>query len=322
MSHRLRSVLTAMIFTFGVGLHPAWAQFAGGDGVPKPVTTPRRAAKEATTEVDRSKIVILDEPQTVDPATLVPEMLAKPATVTFKEASLKDVATWLQTELRTGVLLDRQQLSDEGHLVSDPVNDQLHDEPVYLLLDRLHALKLDWYMSAGLIHITTKAHADEFLVTVSYNLGDLLDAGYEASNILQAISECTSGQWEQVDGVGGELVLLGDVLFAKTTHPVHRELAGLLAALRKHGRRTFTNDPPQHEPLRAKLEQTISVDFQETALSAVIAELEHLSGMVIRLDHKGLQEEGVRHRTPLTLKLTDQKLKTVFQVLLSQLHIN
>ncbi len=312
MTRRLLSGMTTILFVFGVGLTPAAAQFTGGAPQPRP------AAKAAAKEVDRTKIEILDEPRTIDPATLVPEILAKPATVTFKEASLKDVAAWLQTELKTGVLLDRPALNDEGRLVSDPVTDELNNEPVYLLLDRLRSLQLGWYLEAGLIHITTQAKADEIMATVSYNLGDLFDVGYEPTSILTAIQEGTSGQWDLVDGVGGDLVLLGDVLFARQTHHVHREVSGLLAALRKHGRRTFTNDPPQHEPLRAKLDQPITVDFQETPFSTVISELERLSGAKFRIDDSGLKEEGIRRRTPITLRLTEQKLRTVLQVLLSQ----
>lgn len=306
-----------LVLVVGVSHTPAWAQFFGQVSDQKLVTNRVEPAANAPV-VDRTKIEIPDEPRTIDPATLIPARLATPATVTFQETSLKDVAAWLQTELKTPVLLDREGLSDEGVLISEPVSDQLQNEPVYLLLDRLRGLQLSWYVEAGLIHITTQAKADEHLVTVSYNLGDLFDAGYDPSAVLMTIQAGTSGQWDTVDGVGGDLVLLGDVLFARQTHHVQRELAGLLAALRKHARRTFTNDPPQHEPLRAKLQQPITVDFQDTALSEVVTKLEQLAEIRIRLDHAALKDEGIRLRTPVTLKLSDQQLETVLRVLLSQ----
>lgn len=282
-------------------------------GPPQEKTAPTQPSAEPKTPVE-----IADEPKTIDPATLVPPPLAAPVTVKFDEATLKEVVTWLQTEQKLGVVLHQSALKDDGILVSEPVSDQLREQPLYMLLDRLSALNLGWYMEAGLLHITTITAADEHMPTISYNLGDLFDAGYESDELLMSIQVAGSGQWDDVDGVGGQMVLLGDVLFVRQTDKVHREVAGLLAALRKHGRRTFTLDAPQHAPLREKLLQPVSVDFQETPLSGVAQELSRLTDADIRLDAPALKDEGIRERTPITLKLAEQKVSTVLRVLLTE----
>lgn len=266
-------------------------------------------------------IVIADEPRTVDPATLVPKPLAVEVTVTFQETSLKDVVKWLQEEQKIGVLLDSKALSDARILLSEPVTDHLQAEPLYLLLDRLRSIGLAWYMQKGMLHLTTTAAASELRVTLPYNLGDLLDADYQPGDLTQAIQAGTAGPWKTSDADGGGVVVLGDVAFIRQTEAQHREVAGLLAALRKHGRRTFSLDAPQHALLRQKLEQNVSFNFQETPLEAAIAELARLSQANLRIDHAGLRSAGVRERTPVTLELTDQSLSTALQAILSDLNL-
>ncbi|HEY1068012.1 MAG TPA: hypothetical protein VGE52_17945, partial [Pirellulales bacterium] len=120
---------------------------------------------------------------------------------------------------------------------------------------------------------------------------------------------------------GGSLMLLGDVVFLMHTDEKHREAAGLLAALRKHGRRTFTLDAPQHAALRAKLEQPVNVAFQELPLETAVAELAKLTQIDVRLDRPSLRAAGVRERSPVTLELADQTLETVLRGLLADLNL-
>lgn len=275
----------------------------------------------ATTVPPAAAIVIADEPKTVDPATLVPAPLAAVVTVKFQGTSLKDVIKWLQDEQKVGVLLDNKALSDARILLSEPVTDQLQAEPLYLLLDRLRSIGLAWYVQKGMLHLTTIAAAGEHRVTLPYNLGDLFDAGYGPDDLSRTIQSGTGGPWKSGEGEGGGIVLLGDVAFVRQTEAQHREVAGLLAALRKHGRRTFSLDAPQHAVLRAKLEQNVTFSFQETPLDAAIAELAQLTAADLRLDRETLRSAGVRDRTPITLELTDQSLSTALQALLADINL-
>jgi len=96
----------------------------------------------------------------------------------------------------------------------------------------------------------------------------------------------------------------------------HRQLAGLLSAIRKHSRKTAILEPSQHESLRAALDKRVSINVNETPLSSVIQDLEKQVGADIRLDKKTLSDIGFRERTPFTLKMNDQTLRTILRTLL------
>ena len=283
-----------------------------------PAADGQPAAGEAAAKTPSAPVVIADEPKTVDPVRLLPAQLAAPATVQFKDSSLTDVVKWIREEQKIGVTLDGKALADENILLSEPVTDRLENSPLYLLLDRLRTLGLGWYMDDGMLHITTITSAEGSLATVPYNLGHLIDAGYEGRALSETIVTSTNPtSWDENGGQGG-VVLLGDVLFVRNTAAVQREVAGLLAALRKHGRRTLTADAPQHAILRQKLEQNVTVNLKETPLADAIAEIARQAQADIRLDHAELRKSGVRERIPVSLELADQKLKVVLGALLAE----
>ncbi len=267
-------------------------------------------------------IEIPDEPRTVDPMTLMPARLGTAATVNFAGKTLKDVAAWLQDEQKINVQVDQKAFADARILMSEPVADGLDDAPLYLLLNRLRTLGVAWYMQGGTLHLTTIPECQKHQSTVHYNLGDLLDAGFDSETLASAIRQVIGGPWEEdKDNNGGASVQLGDVLFVRHSEATHREVAGLLAALRKHGRRTFTLDAPQHAQLRQTLEANVTVDIQDQPLATAVQKLSQQIGADLRLDNLALAKRGVRDRTPVSLKIADQKLTTALQALLSNLNL-
>lgn len=266
-------------------------------------------------------VEIAEDPKTVDPASLMPPRLAAPATVDFTNSSLNKITDWFQSELALRVLLDQKALTDAGVLATEPVSDRLDNAPAYLLLNRLRSLGLAWYVEDDILHITTAKVARERLSTQPYNVGDLFDAGYAADDLIAGIKAAVDGSWTRGAADGGSVELLGDVLFVRQTDELHREVAGLLAALRQHGRLTLTFDPPSHAVLREKLEQNVSVRFEETPLAAAIEQLAERAQADIRLDLPALRGSRVREREPLTLALEDRNLSTVLPVLLGSLRL-
>ncbi|HUG90215.1 MAG TPA: hypothetical protein VML55_05250 [Planctomycetaceae bacterium] len=264
---------------------------------------------------------IPDEPRTVDPATLVPEKLAAVASVDFAESSLREIAQWIEEHQSVPVLFDSRALAEAGIPLGEPVTDRLRDEPGYLLLNRLHALGLAWFVEDDVVHITTSKVADERMRTEPYSVGDLLDAGYESDDLIESILGATEGPWEDVDGTGGSAEWLGDVLFVRHNDSLQRQVAGLLAALRKHGAQTFTFDPPQHLVLRQTLDETVSVKFVDTPLAVAVRELAMQTGIDIRIDGPALRQSRIRDREPVSLTLSDRKLSTVLHVLLADLNL-
>ncbi|NOX55467.1 MAG: hypothetical protein GXP27_13720 [Planctomycetes bacterium] len=130
---------------------------------------------------------IAEEPKTIDPATLVPKKLATAATVEFTEAPLRDVVSWIEQTVKLPVLVDGKALSDEGIALGEPVTDRLQNEPIYLLLNRLRTLGLAWYVEDEVVYLTTVAVAEARMTTETYNVGELLDAGYGPDALKETI---------------------------------------------------------------------------------------------------------------------------------------
>jgi len=275
---------------------------------------PKGPGAEAT--APSLKIEIADEPKAIDPVTLMPPALTKTVTIEFKKRPLRDIIKWLQQEQQLAVIVDTKALSDEGILMSHQVDDRLVNEPLYLLLDRLQALELSWYMDDGNLYLTATVNAQQHPVTRQYNLGDLLDAGFQQQSILDTIQESTHGPWDCDEPGTGTLVLLGDVLFVRQLEPVQQEVSSLLTALLHHSRRTILMDCPQHAVLRAKLDQKVSVDFDEVAIEEAVAQLATLAGVDIRID-RSVVESDVSSRQLVTLTANDQKLRSLIQRLVT-----
>ncbi len=265
--------------------------------------------------------VIADEPKTIDPVDVLPPQLATAATHDFSDSSLREVVAWLQTEHRLVVLLDKNALAEIGVTAAEPITDRLVDAPLYLLLNRLRSLGLDWYYEDDILYITSREVAEERATTLTYNVGILLDADFELDRLEEVIvSTVTPNTWEDVGGEG-VVSSLGDVLFIRQSDDVHREVKALLQALDKPGRQTFLNDPMQHLRLRQKLQENVSVDFQDTPLEAAVQRLSEEASIDIRLDVPALRNARIREREPVTLKLVDRRLETVLQAIVLDLNL-
>lgn len=286
-----------------------------------PSAAPAVAAAAPGEQVRPEVPKIADEPRTIDPSQFMPKPLAALATVEFSEASLQEVVDWLRDEQKLVVILDDDALAEIKVLPGDPVRDRLDQQPVYLLLNRLSSLGLAWFFEDELLQITSHERAETRQTTVSHGVGDLLDAGYKADDLVAAItSTIAQDSWEEVGGPGAAS-MLGDVLFVRQTDQIQREVQSLLAALRNHGRRTFVLDPAQHLALREQLENNVSVAFRDTPLETAVRELAAMAQIDIRLDSAALRESDVRDRHPVSLTLADRKLKTVLQAMLSELEL-
>lgn len=265
--------------------------------------------------------VIADGPKTVDPATLLPEVLTKTATCDLPDSSLAELLDWLRDEQGVVVLLNKQALADAGILPSEPLSARLNDDPIYFVLNRLESLGLGWYFDDGIVHVAPNEAIETRLTTTPHNVGDLLDAGYETGDLVDLIESVVApASWDSVGGAGA-LTSLGDVLFVGQTDHVQREVQGLLKALREHGRMTFTLDPPQHAVFREKLNDPVSVAFRDMPLETAVESLADESGLDIRLDQPALRAVRIRPREPVTLTLSDSKLQTVLEAVLMDLDL-
>ncbi len=258
---------------------------------------------------------IADEPKAIDPSQLFSPQLVVKATQDFSDSSLREVVSWLQEEQNIVVLVDKKALNEIGVSFAEPVSDHLQEAPVYLLLNRLQSMGIGWYYDDEVLYITSAKVAQARTTTVPYNVGDLMDAGYDLDRLVAVITNTIDpDSWEVRGGIGA-LNSLGDVLFVRHAYEQQRGVHALLQALRKHARQTFLNDPPQHRVFRDKLNTNVSVNFSDTPLTIAIEQLAAGSESDIRLDRPALREARIREREPLTLKLANRKLGTVLQAL-------
>lgn len=282
---------------------------------------PGSNADESEIIPESLKITIADQPKTIDPKTLVDALAANNVSVQFDNATLGDVIDWIRNEIKTTVIVDDAAFSDRGILLSDPITEQSNDEPLYLLLNRLRSLGVSWYVEGGILYLTSVENAEHRLITIPQTIGEFVEAGFKAQTLNDTIRLMVNpDSWDDTNGEGS-LVLLGDVMFVRQTYQVHWEIAGLLAALKLPARRTFVNDPTEHETLRTKLQSTVSVNFLNTPLNTAIEEIARQSDTIIQIDERSLQKSGVRIREPITLTLQDQKLSNVLPAMLSRLKL-
>lgn len=261
---------------------------------------------------------IADGPVAIDPATLVPAKIAQKVTVEFSQAALSEVGQWIEQTAGLPVLFDKAALESAGISLSEPVSDQLTNDALYLLLNRLRTLGVAWYLQDDVVRVTTIRGAAKQSSTSPYTLSELLDQEFESEDLMTAISESLGGKWQDTDGEGGSVELLGDVLFVRQTNDLHLQIKGLLAALQKHGKQTYIFDPLQHQKLRSQLLKNVTVDFDDTPLIEAVQQLSDQSGVDIRLDVTELRKSRIRDRQPVTLSLAERQLSTVLDVLLAE----
>ncbi len=264
---------------------------------------------------------ILDVPATIDPATLVPETLAAKKTAELQDAPLREVIQWLETEGGVEVLVDGLGLAEIGVLETDPVGEALNETPLYQMLNRLSVYGLAWYFDDGIVHLTSKDRAEGRLTMLPYNVGDLLDAGFEGDALLETIVHTIEpDSWEAMGGEG-VINLIGDVIFIRQNDRIHREVKGLIQALRSHGRQTFISEPPVHTAIREVVKNKTTVNFNGLPLQDAVAELIQLVDLDFRLDLNSLSKVGVRERTPVTIALKETPLDVVLQAMLNDLEL-
>jgi hypothetical protein len=260
-------------------------------------------------------ISIADEPKYIDPITLVPEPLRTKISHSFQEMPLNEAASWIQSQTGLNVVLDERALDEEGIQMTEPVTESLSDVPLYQFLDRLERLGIDWRFEEGLITLLPKKAS---LRNVQYNIGDLLDLEFKASDLIRSLtSTIEPDTW--VDG-GGEATaaLLGDVLFVRQMPRTHRKVAAFLEALRHPARRTWIDEPRDHESLVMKLNALASAQYERAQLSQVIQSLADQHQLNLRLDRAALRREKISERLPVTIDVRNQPIRTILQIITSQ----
>ena len=256
----------------------------------------------------------------IDPAQFVPEALSRPIDLDVTDVTLAEAMQRISEATGLPVRIDEEELQNEGVNADEVVSDRAENEPAYLLLDRLldnvGGIELAWYVDHGLLQITTKLDADDYMLTVTYNVRDLLEAGYSKHDVILVLLNTTSGLWFDLDGVGGTMQFFGEMLAVRQTPRVHRQVAALLHAIRAKGRERRVLEPPTHLELEQQLDQVAAVELSETPLNEFVETFRQEYGLQVRVDHEELGNEGIGESDIVSLPTSELPIRSVLHLTL------
>jgi len=278
---------------------------------------------------------------------VAPAFLNEPTSGEFFDTPLEEFLSTLSSQHDVSILLDRSALSEDGLETDLPItlnvdpfpapdksdleeNDtadtKVSDGAVVTLQQALDWMtrehELDWFVEEGIIHVTSLAGEEEREVSRSYFIRQFLVDGFTENSLIETIQEMTSGYWESIDGEGGTLGLVGDVLTIRQNWQTHREIELLLGTMLTRAEEAPVRYPAESLRLTRRIEQRLEeAKFTETPLNEVVIFLSEASGIRIRIDEEALQEEGWEKDSPVSLTLKNQSIRTILRLALKPLEL-
>jgi hypothetical protein len=276
---------------------------------------------------------------------VAPAFLNEPTSGEFFDTPLEEFLSTLSSQHDVSILLDKPALSEEGIETDLPItlnvdpfpaaddsdqkeNDaappRVSDGTVVTLQQSLDWMTrehgLEWYVEEGIVHITSLAGEEEREVSRSYFIRQFLVDGFTENSLIETIQEMTSGQWQSIDGEGGTLGLVGDVLTIRQNWQTHRETELLLTTLLNREKEAPVRYPAESLRLTQQIEQRLEeVNFTEAPLSELVVYLSDASEIRIHIDEEALQEEGLENDSPVSLTLKNQSIRTILRLALKPL---
>ncbi|MDA0284702.1 MAG: permease prefix domain 1-containing protein [Planctomycetota bacterium] len=246
-----------------------------------------------------------------DSSDLDAPFLKKKIVVQFHELPLVDTLNVISESAEIPVLLDTVSLEDAGLLAdlsvsfsSLPADSQTQvdalldaetpqsewDESLRMRIDQILDLMLAehglaWYVEDGILQVTTKEFAEAHFINRSYDLEPFRKAGFDSSTILQIIMNESAGLWEEIDGSGGKVVIVGDVMTIRQEFRVQRALSAMLQAMLDPRQPTYGVYHAEHMVCLHSLQKQTSVNFAELPLVDALQFLSVATGSRIYLDN-------------------------------------
>lgn len=258
----------------------------------------------------------------VDSSDFDAPFLKNQIAINFADTPLADVSDFLSREQKFPILLDVVAIEEAGLLVDEPINFNVEKIRVDQALDLiLSEFELTWYVEDGILHVTTIEVSNEKFLNRSYDLAPFRAAGIEPGTLLEIIMQASNALWEEVDGSGGRISIVGDVMTIRQPYQVHRHLPQLLGAI------INASDPAQgiyHAEENACLQalnKLVSVNFADTPLTDVAEYLSGEVGAPIFLDVIAIEEAGLLVDEPVDLVMSGKSLATTLQLILSEFEL-
>ena len=252
----------------------------------------------------------------------------------FSDTPLVDVLEYVSSQVQVSSLLDVVAVEDAGLSVDEPIdfsseaddeqdayaetNKMRVDQFLDLVLDKF---EMTWYVDEGILHVTTIEVASERLINRSYDLGPFRTAGIDPGTLLEIVMQESDGLWEEVDGFGGGIVIVGDVMTIRQTYQTQREIRQMLKALLQRGTPEFGTYSAEYLACLSTLQKPVSVNFANTPLSDVIEFLSRSTKSRIFIDTVSLEEEGLQVDEPVGFTMNGQSLATTLRLMLAPLEL-
>ena len=329
----------------------------GGPALPGPTVA---SAQEDKTDAPESVSEEKPQPEEAPPEPLarisgpplLPRELESWTQFDFVDVPLIDVAQFISRQHEYPVVVDEPAFDDMGITADIPITIRIVDPPSLIqelekedrspeereelrltFTDRLVALHqaldwmlrpldLSWYVEDEVLHITTiHAEVGRHIVR-SYNARSLLRSGITANSLSHTVQTMTEGDWAVVDGTGGTLSLVGEVLSVRHSYQIQRQVESLLAALSRHTPWHYVAYPQRHLHQLETLEVNVEgIDFVDAPLTDVIEFMSEVRGSPIRIDARGLADEGISGDELVTLRLPGRPLSTALKLVLKPLQL-
>lgn len=200
--------------------------------------------------------------------------LAKKGTAEFRDETLQSALGSLGRQFEIPVVINEVALTEEGVSLDEPVTLRASGVTLGSMLNLiLRPLGLTALVRFGTLEVITETEAGEHLQTVIYDVRDLAERGIERDNLIDSIVDATSGEYYEIDGVGGEVTFpFAGVLAVRQTQRVHAEIELLLADVRRTLRRGERNGTAAAAK-RPRDPQHVTTQFYRIDLMAPIGEV-------------------------------------------------
>ena len=199
---------------------------------------------------------------------------------------------------------------------------------------------MTWLIHDEVLKITTIIEAEGILYSVAYDvskIGQFLPqskvvlspsglGNQDGIELRDVILTQTNGPWEEIDGDGGVLELLNDVLIIRQNQRNHTEIDALIRALElcvtKGLKGRSLKVQPANYPveadkaIRAALRGKTTVAFKDKPLSSVAKEIGSKIGISIVLDTTALAEDGISPDEPITISFNNITLASALKLML------
>jgi hypothetical protein len=200
----------------------------------EPMLVAQDAAPNTVAAVDTPKVAQdrVDITLDADSSDFDAPFLKNQTTVNFADTPLTDVLEYLSGEQEFPILLNTIAVEEAGLLTDEPINFIVEGIRVDQVLDLiLREFELTWFIEDGILRVTTIEVANEILINRSYDLAPFRAAGIAPGTLLEIVMQATDALWEEVDGSGGRISIVGDVMTIRQPYQVHRRLPELLNAI-------------------------------------------------------------------------------------------